>query len=144
MQWHLHAIRGDIPAVWRVLERCERSIAAIEHALTPALPASRSLLLLLGWLRWRRGDADAAARAWLLIVDLYRQAMRRAPDATAIQFEELRHLANMAVIAARGLAMAEGRPADPIDGEIDLPVVLALCARVRDVALQRLTDHLSA
>jgi hypothetical protein len=143
VQWHLHAIRGDMPAVWRVLERCERSVATIEHALTPALPASRSLLLL-GWLRWRRGDADAAARTWLLIVDLYRQAIRRAPDATAIQFEELRHLAIMVVTAARGLAMAEGRPADPLDGEIDLPLVLAQCARVRDVALQRLTANLAA
>lgn len=143
VQWHLHAIRGDVPAVWRVLERCECSVATIEHALTPALPASRSLLLL-GWLRWRRGDADAAARAWLLITDLYRQAMRRAPDATAIQFEELRHLATMAMTAARGLAMAEGRPADPIEGEIDLPLVLAQCARVKDVALQRLTANLAA
>lgn len=143
VQWHLHAIRGDIPALWRVLERCERSVADIEHALTPALPASRSLLLL-GWLRWRRGDAQAAARTWLLIIDLYRRAIRCAPQATAIQFEELRHLAIMAVMAARGLAMAEGRPPEPVEGEIDLPQVLTQCARVRGEALQRLTANLAA
>jgi len=143
VQWHLQAIRGDIPGVWRVLERCERSVAGIEHALTPALPASRSLLLL-GWLRWRQGDAEAAARAWLLLVDLYRRAIRCAPQATAIQFEELRHLAIMSVLAARGLAMAEGRPPEPVEGEIDLPQVLAQCARVRGEALQRLTANLSA
>jgi len=135
--WHVQLLRGDLAAAMEAMTRCERSIVSVENMLTPALPASRSLVLL-GWLRWRTGDMAGARRAWLLIVELYRRAMRQIVGCRDIHFEELRLLANTAVLAARGVATLDGTA--PKEWVLDQPAVLAQCVRVSGEAGHRLAE----
>lgn len=139
--WHLQLLRGDLAAAMRAMARSESSIGRVENVLTPALPASRSLVLL-GWMRWRTGDAIGARQAWLLIVELYRRAMRLIVGCPDIHFEELRLLANTAVVAARGVATVDGTAS--AEWLLDRATVMAQCVRVRDEAGQRLVDVVPA
>lgn len=139
--WHVQLLRGDLAAAMQAMTRSEASIVDVTNILTPALPASRSLVLL-GWLRWRLGDAAGARQAWLLITELYRRAMHLIQGCPDIQFEELRLLANTAVVAARGVAMVDGTV--PAEWLLDRAAVLAQCMRVRGEAVQRLTEAVPA